>query len=45
MFNKTLAALKALRRQPSVVVRRAGQVNRANHQVNVANPSVAGAAR
>jgi hypothetical protein len=35
LFHKALAALQALRRQPSVVVHRAGQVNIAEQQINL----------
>jgi hypothetical protein len=37
LFLKALAALQALRRQPSVVVRHARQVNVAEQQINVTN--------
>jgi hypothetical protein len=38
LYLRTLKALQDLRRRPAVVVRRAGQVNIAQQQVNVAGP-------
>jgi hypothetical protein len=44
LFLKALAALQSLRRQAPVVVHRAGQVNLAHQQVNVASSSAAAGA-
>jgi hypothetical protein len=40
LFHRALSALQGRRRQAPVVVRRAGQVNLAHQQVNVAGPAV-----